>query len=41
MSDFVGNVIDANEGEVMDKICRYCFGGEDEGALISPCKVIG
>lgn len=36
MSEFVSEPV---AGE--DKICRYCFEGEDEGELISPCNVCG
>lgn len=24
-----------------EKMCRYCFGGEEDGDLISPCKCAG
>lgn len=27
--------------EFEEKICRYCFDGEESGELISPCKCIG
>lgn len=29
------------EEEVAEKMCRYCFEGEDDGELISPCKCSG
>lgn len=32
----------AASGEMEDeKICRYCFDGEESGELISPCKCTG